>query len=769
MADNKNDKASRSENMKSAAKGAIEGYTSSQGSGQTQGGGNPQSQNMGVQRVVNDKDKVEKLGKSVKDGDFQKAVVHKADKMAKETAKHPVKTATGRNTALNSKDTENVAKGAVQYASGNYVGLGETVADEANDITDEYKNDKAEKKEKRDGTLKDLGLKNDDKDEDKKKRKVDTNKDGGPNGSKKNKDEDDDSIDGKKLKKNVKRAGKAATVGAKGYIAMQAAQFMKMLMMFLMQLGQMIASVVTAIIAAIVHAAAAVAVALGVGIFVAATGIIGVVAVGLVAIFSIFTSTSESDEAARTDGYLEDDPCAGVEDSKFEAIDADNPSEEENARLVYSFFANYYNHNVNEKVAGILGNWSVESGINFHIIEGSPSNPDELVADRIKLDEYVSGDLMPNGYGNWTVPSCSSSHSTMGGWTGTNGKSISSTGYLDGGSPEYFVPGIGIGQWTGPRGKDLLDLAESSDKFEWYDAGAQLAFMISLDSRAGWVADWNDVDTGSPETGAAQFATGWEGHSSQTERETAAANWFVTIAEWDADIEYYDSIIELAGEAAQLAGQSTNHENHEQECTEEKFSYGNSLADKMSAYCMDNKADAQAAFQSAWVAAGSPTCMYGDPPHAGSDPYGIVCGSDLYVKVHQVVFENDGYYASCDRSVGTAVRWAGCDDDYSAGGCTNQITHMQTDAAWEDVTSSIHSEDDLMPGDICIHSGHIVMYLGQEMVQKYHPDADDSWHFGEGSFGDRPPCVQADSYTNYDYIFRCVSPETDSQWLNAAE
>ena len=61
-------------------------------------------------------------------------------------------------------------------------------------------------------------------------------------------------------------------------------------------------------------------------------------------------------------------------------------------------------------------------------------------------------------------------------------------------------------------------------------------------------------------------------------------------------------------------------------------------------------------------------------------------GTQLYIGVHDAVFPGDGYYMSCDRSVATAVRWSGADDNYMPGRTDDQDIYNQAHPEiWENL------------------------------------------------------------------------------------
>lgn len=756
------------ENAKGALQGAAEGAMSSTGS-QTQGGE--------AKRAAEDVKKVKKLSDNVKSGDLQRGVQNKAKQMAEDRIKHPVKSTLNPTSGLDKEDSKNIAKGAVQYATGDARGLSETVADEANHISEGGKDDKSGKSDKHSlsdtksksdkGGLGSLG-KSDDKDDDSKKDKK-KEKDENEEDDKKKKRDDEEEINAKKVAKTAKTASAGTAAAIKGALALQLASFMKMMLSLLMAAAQAIAAAIATVVAAVVHAAAAIAVALGVSVAVAVGGIFGIVAVGVVAVVS-FLIASNDDTAAAREGYIDDesDPCAAAETDTYNTIEFDGDVVEIEKKI-YSFFHEYgYS---DEQIAGLLGCWLAESGssLDFSAIEGIYDEPYQIGAKKQAalddIDSYTRNTLLP-----------------MYGWTTSD-----HPGYLC--SAEFgniASCGIGLGQCTADRGQKLLAYGEAAEDYEWYDVECQLAFYISEDGTASspkyyaqWLADWVGVDYGNPEAACKDFANGsggggtnggWEGHTPDDPRIPNAQSVYLAISSgWEVDTAVYDTVIEIAGDTAILgSGSNTNSDGSEKNKCDNGVSYGDDLADRMSAYCWDTKDESI----SDYTAAGG-----------GDDPCGIECGTELYKKVHAAIAPDDNYWASCDRGVAFAVKWSGCDDAFPLGDPGDQGTHMleQSDK-WENVTAQISTLDDLQPGDILLHasaldgnynsdgteSNHIIMYLGKEVVQKYHPDVtDESQVFGSASFGDRPPNIGAEDsnfMATYTYVFRNIKKDTDSAY-----
>lgn len=807
------------ENAKGAVQGVAEGAISSvdvtgQGSGGGSSGnigGKGQAPSLDSNRVVNDAKKLKQLGKNVKDGNLKRGLKAKNKQMVKNARSHPIKNAvnpTGNIDGLDREDVKNVAKGITQGYMGNEVGLAETVVDEANHISD------AGQKDKEENSLKSSLSTNDNKDKDCDKNKSSAsgsgaigNNSGGKDekNSKKNKksesekssddkvlDQDHDSKDAEeeekeKKKKNLKKA-QVASVGAgvavKGFIAVQFASLLKMLLSLLMAAAQALATAVAAVVAAVVHAAATIAVALGVSMVVAVGGILGVVAVGIVAVAAYTTSSSNEDTGAAREGFLEDEnPCILSDNAGTMSPSDISGNMEENMQKVYSFFKNY--GYPDEQIAGILGNWQAESGVDptsmetyggvevYTMGENKTRAYNSLGHNNDFMNEvcqsYINSGWKISGDG--PIPDNSSQ------WDGNPKHSISASGYYGNttkSGTRLYYPGIGLGQFTGGRAYNLVILGEKTANYNWYDIELQLAYIVSTDSKATWIADWAGKTYDKPETacrdfldggGTDQVESGWEGITPGSDnivfRQNNAAAAYVKFAEWTADTNLYDTIMEIAGDAAVDASVDGTSQQIDAGCTSDTVAAGTTLAERMSQYCLDTKAEGIKSYQDALRSVSD----------TSKAPAGIVCGSKLYQKVHaniEAIRGADDYWASCDRGVGYAILWSGCDDDLNMSGCEKLITHFTSCDHWSNVTSSISSEADLKPGDICISSGHVVMYLGEEAVLKYHEGKSDPGAvYGQASHGDRAPCVQNDSYANYTYVFRNVKQDANSPYKNA--
>lgn len=162
---------------------------------------------------------------------------------------------------------------------------------------------------------------------------------------------------------------------------------------------------------------------------------------------------------------------------------------EKNAQLVYSVFSSWGMSDTN--IAGILGNWSQESGI-----------------DPTSVQNYAVGTF------KMTPEKKASAQNTNN--------------------------GIGLGQWTFGRNQLLRDFAAANNA-DWWELGVQLSFMVKGDSPSDVDAFKhminNEMD--SPGDAAIYFHHKWErsadGPAGLAEREADAEAWFGKMSGWEVD------------------------------------------------------------------------------------------------------------------------------------------------------------------------------------------------------------------------------------------
>lgn len=471
-------------------------------------------------------------------------------------------------------------------------------------------------------------------------------------------------------------------------------------------------SVGTAISSAVggVVSASTAGVASFVAIAIGATGVVGTVAM------------REGNNAAR-DGLLPS--CTVAVDNAVKASDGAqgdfSAQTEENAKTIYSVLSAWGMSN--ENIAGILGNWSHESGID-------PTSVETIFDEKFTIGpRKQAAEAM-----NFKIAQVDPGYAAR--------------------FPAIDLMGIGLGQWTNGRNALLTDYAKSIGK-PWYTLETQLGFMVSKDdpTRVGQVkALIDNSEGGSVSAATSYFLTKWEGINDGTlgTREAAAGTWFAKMGGWSKNQSLADSILAQSGSAVTGA----NNTSVAQAASQCKSFAGH----------VDNSSLVKAALSYAWP--------YNDEGK-GND------GTDLYKYLHkEVLGESDHFYASCDRTVATAVRWSGTDDSYPAGGVSNQLAYLQGEGSskWKPVDYN-GDKSKLQPGDILLRTtggvSHTVMYVGEDSVKEVWGEGNYEAH-GEivsGSLNDRSPTV-GQFYTgstglDTDYLaFRNVTKEQSSKFTS---
>lgn len=145
----------------------------------------------------------------------------------------------------------------------------------------------------------------------------------------------------------------------------------------------------------------------------------------------------------------------------------------------------------------------------------------------------------------------------------------------------------------------------------------------------------------------------------------------------------------------------------------------------------------------------------------------------LYKTIKSNIFPNDQYYASCDRSAATAIRWSGADVTFPAGATGTQASYLKTSPKWTYI--GIYGQCTLFPGDVLMAApsgskrGHIKIYVGLEAVRVKYPDSDSDMY--AGSYESYFPRVYKDdpSFDSRSYeVYRCTLPDNDDRYNGAA-
>lgn len=349
-----------------------------------------------------------------------------------------------------------------------------------------------------------------------------------------------------------------------------------------------------------------------------------------------------------------------------------------------------------EQCAGMLGNMEQESNIDPTSVEGIFDEPYQIGPKKAVLfgdsgatlpdsdmDAYL--DIMQARYAA-SSPPISINRSAY---------------YYDG---VHVCIGIGLIGWTGPTGYNLIQFAEAQGK-QWYDLDVQAATLLKLDSSrlTGFQnqADCaNDVNLATDAwLGYMERGVGRPEHSGfQVEQRRAnAQGWYTKFA--GSEFPEYKSWAQDVIAMAEISVEGSAKQ-HKKEVEDECLPAEGPAA--------DNSTIAAAAVAYAWE----------------TEDMGHNDGTDLYIDVHKAMWGGDIYYRSCDRSVMTAVKWAGADDlnNIVAGGCGNLMQYFDSHPdLWQNLGTVESNMGDLQPGDIFIHSGHVVMYVGNEAVQAKYP------------------------------------------------
>ena len=571
-------------------------------------------------------------------------------------------------------------------------------------------------------------------------------------------DNDSDGSD-KKSKDNpmktMSKVGSAVQGAQAAHKAILFAKFIQWLKMMLQMLQQMIAAAVQAvvgfiqtIVTAIVNVATTVAAALGVSVVATLFG--GVVAVALVVglVVGAVVAGMQANEIAKLDDSIVDcsDTVEFVQENVAGDVDA-GALQLEYAQKIYSFYHEF--GAPDEHIAGILGNWTVESGI----------DPTRIECDYIYCtgEPYVVGPKKAEAFADlsdYTLNKVFPAYDR-------SGVSLNKPFYQA--SDGKYYCGLGLGQWTGENGLKLVNAAKSVN-MEWYSLDFQLVYTI-MDGgyRVEWLIPWfRDTVEPNAESAAFSFTKFWEGNVSMgiDARKSNAAGWMVRFADWEIDADYANSLIELAG-TARIDASNEGLEDALDDCQSERYMY-------------DNSSIATAAVSYAW------------PRHdQGTHNNGTL----LYQCVHDHIFGRGGYYASCCRGGSVAVRWSGSDDTFPAGGCAPQFAYCTSSTKWErvcDLNGMSYADicETLAPGDVLIcDSCHTLVWTGHELIAEIHgEDSPSNYVAVEASYGNKSPvCIPLwDNYYNGAYsnnhggphhfiAWRCVQPDRSDTYKNAAD
>lgn len=226
------------------------------------------------------------------------------------------------------------------------------------------------------------------------------------------------------------------------------------------------------------------------------------------------SSSSGSSSTTSTDGSTINTSGGSLSSGNSGSADA-------NAKRVYTFLKGYGIPDVN--IAGVLGNWKKESGVDPTAVESIYNEP-YTMGSRKTAAMANPGAFTQNLFAQYA----------------RQGLNINRSAYK--GEDGIYYPGIGLGGFTGPAATKLIRFAKAHGK-NWYDLEPQLKFATVPVSEGGYrnfMSGWKTSEA-SPAQAARRFLKDWEGINPNIgwvklgERQQNAQYYFNKMKEWGAD------------------------------------------------------------------------------------------------------------------------------------------------------------------------------------------------------------------------------------------
>lgn len=325
-----------------------------------------------------------------------------------------------------------------------------------------------------------------------------------------------------------------------------------------------------------------------------------------------------------------------------------------------------------ENIAGMLGNFQVESKLDPTAVEGIFDEPYEVGPKKKAAEKR---DFANNGNGN------------------------SATRQL----------GIGVGQWTNERNIALRKYADSKGA-KWHDLDLQMSFLLDKDSGDGnydtikpMLSNSNE-GSDDPADASYYFLIHYERPQDQSRngpnaqlRAKNAESWYVKMGSWSKDSSFANSVLTMA---------QTTSRSADNKAAQKEMADCPGLAGGSSGGGNEDAAKAMATYS--WE---------NQEKSVNND------GTELYKFLMGEIFPGDPYFQSCDRGVATAVRWSGTDDTIPPGPTDAQYAYFMGEGKdkWEQIPDSeIKDESNMKAGDVLVTkgNGHIQMYLSKDVVEE---------------------------------------------------
>lgn len=433
-------------------------------------------------------------------------------------------------------------------------------------------------------------------------------------------------------------------------------------------------------------------------------GVTGVAAGGL----SLYNTSTDNKirQLIADDSDIEEEACRPTSAQEIAAFGAPGENsnanqeaeKEKTAREIYDILKPMGTSN--ENIAGLLGAWDVESMLDPTVVETIYDEPYRVGPKKRAAEAkgFKAAVVAPEYKARF---------------------------------PGVDIMGVGIAQLSNSRGKQLQDFAKAQGS-HWSDLGTNIAYFLGHDDAHDKkyfrsVIENRNAARNSPGDAAEEVTRKWErpnlAAANMPKRRSEASKWFAKMAGWGAGNHSLSQSV-LAQANATVGAAAVNEVAEVMMKCAAKGKGGAGLGNASAAHAMA---------QYAW------------PTRAQSVGNN---GTELYRWLHDEIFPGDSYYMSCDRSVGVGVRWSDTDSAFPAGPTITQYTHMTSSDKWEKVDWGF-DEKNLRPGDIFIKggsggSGHIVMYLGEE-IGSSKPGAKPGSDIAHGSLNSRSPGI--DTYS----------------------
>lgn len=244
----------------------------------------------------------------------------------------------------------------------------------------------------------------------------------------------------------------------------------------------------------------------------------------------------------------EDESSSGTTGSYGTATGGIGANATENAAIIYQNFKKMGMSDIN--IAGMLGNFNKESNVDPTVIESLGGIESYTIGPRKQqalqdLSNFTTGVVFP--------------------YWARHGYSLNKSAYKaeDG---KYYA-GIGLGGFTGPRAKALLDYASSVGK-PWYRTDSQIDFMTvgEVPSRLEWIKKYIATPQANVNAATAKFLKEWEGGGTMqlSQRQGYARDWYqkiqdgtlgsYTITSGDADMATTSSTLSDMGVDSEESG-----------------------------------------------------------------------------------------------------------------------------------------------------------------------------------------------------------------------